>query len=261
MSEKEPHSLDIFGLKPVGEAINTAVEASFDGAAAFLSRICLPAAEEFGLLLRDRVSNWRSPKAVQVTGKAERILKATRDPEGLHAHPRLVCSIIDHGSWVDNDEVQNMWAGLLASSCTKDGTDDSNLIFVNLLSHLTMMEARIIDRLCEEMPKEVSPGGMIHIAPGYFGVDNFMEAFGINEQYRMHRELEHLMSLNLMYVNFPMLDAIALELNPTLPKNMIYGNPTSLALHMYVRCKGFVGSPIEYFGLDQDTMNNYKQSG
>ena len=60
MSENQSQSLDVLGIKPVGEAITTAVKGTVDGAAAFLSRICLPAAEEFGLLLRDRVSHLRA---------------------------------------------------------------------------------------------------------------------------------------------------------------------------------------------------------
>jgi len=39
----------------LAEAINTVTTSVVGGAEAFLGRICLPAAEEFGLLLRDRV--------------------------------------------------------------------------------------------------------------------------------------------------------------------------------------------------------------
>lgn len=249
MGDKERQSLDILGIKPVGDAINTTVEAGMDGARAFLSRICLPAAEEFGLLLRDRVSHWRANHAARIAEKAEKLLKEKRTAENVCAHPRLVTSIIEQGSWADKDGVQEMWAGLLASSCTEDGNDDSNLIFVNLLSQMTAMGAQIINRLCEEITKEVSPGGTIRCEATYFSIDNFMEAFGIKELHQLHRELEHLSALNLMWVQMPeVLDAKAWE-NAPMKQPMLYGCPTPLALYLYVRCKGSTESPAEYFGL------------
>ncbi len=250
MSDKEQKSLDILGIKPVGEAINTTVEATMKGAGAFLSRICLPAAEEFGLLLRDRVSHWRANHAARIAEKAKNKLEETRGVEGMQAHPRLVSAILDHGSWSDSDQVQEMWAGLLASSCTEDCRDDSNLIFVNLLSQLTATEAKFLDRLCEEIDKRVSPGGTIQAVLTYFTLHNIMDVFGIGEYYRLHRELDHLASLGLAHFSLPeVLDELAL--NPDAEKPiMVEGCPTPLALYLYVRCKGFVGDPIEYFELD-----------
>jgi hypothetical protein len=251
MSDKEPHSLDILGIKPVGEAINKTVGAAVDGAQAFLGRICLPAAEEFGLLLRDRVSHWRANHAARIAEKAEKMVEERHDSDALRAHPRLVTSVIEQGSWADKDEVQDMWAGLLASSCTKGGTDDSNLIFVNLLSQMTTLEATIINRLCKEVRKELSPGGTIRAEATLFSLDNFMEAFGITELYHLHRELDHLSALRLMWVQMPeVLDPKRWETAP-MKQPMIYGCPTPLALNLYVRCKGFIGSPIEYFGLTE----------
>src|SRR5436190_421992 len=72
MSNKDDNSLDILGVKPIGEAINTVVKGTVEGAAAFLGRICLPAAEEFGLFLRDKVSNWRTKNLVKMTENAKK---------------------------------------------------------------------------------------------------------------------------------------------------------------------------------------------
>jgi hypothetical protein len=72
MSKNEWQSLDVLGIKPLAEAINTVIKGTVDGAAVFLGRICLPAAEEFGLLLRDRVSHWRRQNLIRIAEKAER---------------------------------------------------------------------------------------------------------------------------------------------------------------------------------------------
>jgi len=90
MKEEESKSLDIFGIKPYGETLNTVAKGVVEGASAFLGRICLPAAEEFGLLLKDKVSGWRTKNVVAIVQKAEGKLKSISGPENKHAHPRIV---------------------------------------------------------------------------------------------------------------------------------------------------------------------------
>ena len=95
MDEKESKSLDIFGLKPVSDSIKTVTQAMIEAASAFLSRICLPAAEEFGLLLRDRVHHWRETNKVKILQKAEEKLNKFSSKEDKHAHPRLIAEILN----------------------------------------------------------------------------------------------------------------------------------------------------------------------
>ena len=85
MTENESRSLDVLGIKPVAEALSHATKNSIDGASAFLGRICLPAAEELGLLLQDKVRAWRAKNAVSVVAEAqERFDKYQTNPK---AHP------------------------------------------------------------------------------------------------------------------------------------------------------------------------------
>jgi hypothetical protein len=42
MSDKDQQSLDVLGIKPVGEALNTVVKGGVEGASAFLSRLDQP---------------------------------------------------------------------------------------------------------------------------------------------------------------------------------------------------------------------------
>ncbi len=87
-------SLDILGAKPLAEAAKTASDATIRGIGEFLSRICLPAAEEFGLLVRDKVSAWRSNNALALAAKAEALVDAQGRSSDLHAHPRIVGGIL-----------------------------------------------------------------------------------------------------------------------------------------------------------------------
>lgn len=72
----EDKGLDLLGIKPIAEAGKIAVERTLDGIEAVLSRICLPAAEELGLLLRDRVSQWRANNLLAVIRRTEEMLEA-----------------------------------------------------------------------------------------------------------------------------------------------------------------------------------------
>lgn len=240
MSEKK--SLDILGIQPVAEAVNKLTTGAVDGAAAFLSRICLPAAEEFGLLLRDKVHHWRSANMVAVTQMAEAKLTLSGAGPEVYAHPRLLGTILDEGSWTSDSEVQEMWAGLLASSCTASGDDDSNLLFVNLLSRLTRLQARVMKYACEHLPKAVTQVGLI--VPLERLTVSRAELVGItgeDDVQRLDRELDHLRSLELLAIHsgFP---ANSVDLTADI-------TPTGLAIHMYVRCQGVRKPPPDYFGL------------
>jgi len=69
---EENKSLDILGIKPIGNSIEKVTSKTMDGASLFLSRICLPAAEEFGFLLQDKVKNWRATNTQEILEKAEK---------------------------------------------------------------------------------------------------------------------------------------------------------------------------------------------
>jgi hypothetical protein len=235
MSE-ENKSLDLLGVKPIADSVNTVTKGTVDGASAFLSRICLPAAEEFGLLLKDKVSSWRATNAVKITNKAQYILAEQAQGVVVSAHPRIVYSTIENGSWAEDDFMQNLWAGLLASSCTPDGKDESNIILIGMLSQLTSNQAKIIAYICETATIYQSENGFITCDQLVMRVDDVVEITAINDLHQLDRELDHLRSLDLIDGGF------VLDQN-----NVAQLTPRSLCLQLYARAKGFVGSPIDFY--------------
>ena len=243
MDEKESKSLDIFGLKPVSDSIKTVTQAMIEAASAFLSRICLPAAEEFGLLLRDKVHHWRETNKVKILQKAEEKLNKFSSKEDKHAHPRLIAEILNKGSWVANAEIQDMWAGLLASACTNDGSDESNLIFINILAQLTSLQANILNYGCENAKKELAKAGWITSGDQLMvSLGELQTITGCSDFHRLDRELDQLRNFGLIGYGLG-----SGGFGPDSTDADI--SPTGLALQMYVRCKGFIGDPIEFFGL------------
>lgn len=233
--------LDLLGIRPIAEAVNKVTGATVDGVSAFLSRICLPAAEEYGLYLRDRVSLFRSRNIEAIGRAAERKLAKNGPVENIQAHPRLIGSILEHGAWIDDAEVQDMWAGLLASSCTETGDDDSNLLFISLLDGLTRLQAKILRYACENARKEASPAGLIQAKEFSVSLNSLFVLSHELDVQRLDREIDHLRELGLLHLNAGF-DGSSKSLSASL-------TPSPLALHMYVRCQGSRLSPIEFFGI------------
>ena len=166
-------------------------------------------------------------------------MKKNPDFELKHSHPRLISSILEHGSWSEDSTVQDMWAGLLASSCTPDGQDDSNLIFINLLSQLTKSQAKLLKFSCENSQKYVERVGLIQVAPLMIKSNDLFNIMKIKDIHVIDRELDHLRSIGLIVGGI--IPHRGGEANIT---------PSPLALYMYVRCQGSEESPVQYFGLE-----------
>ena len=277
MSE-DKKGLDVLGIQPIADSIKLTLQ----GVGTFLGKICLPAAEEFGLLLKDRISFWRAKNFAAIASKAEQMLESQGGIGDRHAPPRLVHSIMENGSWTAEDEVQGMWAGLLASSCTEGGRDDGNILFTNLLSQLTASEAKMLNHICSEAPKKLASNGLpvseeIEISP-----EKLVEVSGVEDLFRLDRELDHLRSLDLISGGFmvPRYDnpsykkrqedarerrdkAIAEGKHDEIEKYaalytvepddsgvlIAKAAPTAIALNLYVRTHGSQSTPAEFFGL------------
>jgi len=233
---------DLLGIAPVSRTVERVTDSVVSGVEALLARICLPAAEELGLLLRDKVSGWRQQNVVATVMKAQPMLDVAAT-EHRHAPPRLINESLNHASWADSEEVQQMWAGLLASSCTADGRNDSNWIFINLLGQLTEMQARVLKAACETATKNIQPNGLIGGEALYQTATELVALTECADIQRIDRELDHLRALGL--IQFGFLGGLSTELLADI-------RPTPLALHLYVRAQGSLQNPIEYFDLKRD---------
>lgn len=249
MSDERSSSVDVMGIKPVAESVKAVVDGSINALGALFGRICLPAAEEFGLLLRDKVSAWREANLIKIAEKAQR--KLDRLPQGdVHASPRLAMKVVEDGSWASDDVVQDLWAGLLVSSCTETGDDDSNLLFMNLLAQLTVPEAKIIKHSCEAAAKYVTAAGWIAAQYLRVSLDQLREITGLTDFHRLDRELDHLRSLDLLPKG---------GFDPNSTNAVI--TPSALALHLYVRCQGYLGSPVDYFKPPREGESSRAEDG
>ena len=185
----------------------------------------------------ERIESWRAQNGRCILDKARQKAGHGADIDLERAHPRLMYILLDQGSWHDQDAVQEMWAGLLASSCAGDIRDESNLIFINLLGGMTVNEISMFNHACNVSNKIVSPEGLIIADTLHCDLYMLGRIAGVSDLFSLDRELDHMRMLGL----FPYgMDSV----EDTLVADI---TPSTLALHMYVRCLGHAGSPVEYF--------------
>ena len=221
-------ALDLLGIKGFSDSVKIATQGFVDGAAAFLSRVCLPAAEEFGLALRDRISAWRARNATRMLSKANTVYLANDQTPEDRLSPRLAHIAIEEASWIDDEQVQDMWSGLLASSTSPGGCSDENLIFMNLLKQLSSLQVKILRFAVEQAPKQASSQGLVIPQEMKVSIDSLPTLFGTRDLQRLDRELDHLRELGLLGSS----GGITVEDGQT---NL---TPSSLATHLYVRAHG-----------------------
>ena len=245
MNPTEIH--DIFGLKPIGEAQLEVIRAAIKGVSTFLDIVFKPGLEELGYLMKDEVRYWRLNNILRMLNKAQGKLEFDGQNLNLTANARVGLNIMEGCSEVDNEELQDLWAGLFASSCTPDGKDDSNMNFVDLLRRMSSVEAKIIDFACKNSTKFLYPNKLIMSDGLTIPFETLVEITGTNDIYRLDSELDHMRSIELLVDSdtfggggggFTASD-IDMEANIT---------PSPLALNLYYRTHSIGKSPIEFWG-------------
>jgi hypothetical protein len=195
----------------------------------FLHRLCPSAAKDIIQSLSKELDDARTRSGIEIVLRAERLIAGQPDADGLHAHPQILKSILRHGSWSNDDLVLQLWAGLLASSCTAEGTDVSNHDFVELLVHVTETQARILAAACRKAKGSVSvvegePLGGIIITP-----EEMIQITGIYDRYRIATEASYLFNFGLIERAF--------DFTTYIPQDSFDITPTSRGLELFEVCR------------------------
>lgn len=168
--------------------------------------------------------------------------------ENLSAPARIVMKVFEEGSWAEDIDSQSMWAGLLASSCTRDGKDDSNLIFVNILGQMTAPEARLFDFIFQATVKSLledrSTEMLVCRLTPY--VEELRKAAKLPDVSLLRRVLERLKALGLLDYRY---------IGGANPPGDRYGlDALESGLHLYARCQGCSGSPADFLAFRRQCL-------
>lgn len=189
---------DLLGIKPIGEAIDKTVGAIIDSASVFLNTVCKPAMVEFGFLLSDKVRYWRLNNISKMLMKAKDKMEFTNGKLELRANPKVAIAVMESSSYEEDDTIQDMWAGLFVSSCTEDGKDDSNMVFVDLLKRLNSIEARILQYACSNAYIDVFKNGLIIGEKYLVSFNDIITISGTDDMYVIDNCLDHLEQIGLL---------------------------------------------------------------
>lgn len=251
---------DFLGVKSYGEAAKEVVKKSLPSIGAYIDKICMPVAEEIGLLLKDKISFWRAQNAIKIIEKSKRLT----EEKGIQGtiHPRLLNKIVDSSSWEEDDLVGSMWAGLLSSSIDKSPTKE-NLLFISILDNLTPNQCKIIDYVCRNCTVTKTEKGFLWAKNLIKSPDEIGKISGITNLHTLDRELDSLYAKGLIQ---SAIDLITNDANIA---------PRPLALQLFARCNGekddffafyemqgnFLKEPEKQFREDQGHTLNPKFDG
>ena len=238
---------DIFGLDSLGKASYEVTKAAIDGVSSFLSAVCKPGLEELGFMIKDQVRQWRLNNILKVLEKAKGRMEFDGQELNLSANARVGLSIMRECSEVDNEELQELWAGLFVSSCTPDGRDDSNMNFVDLLRRMSSVEAKILDYACRNCNKYIYPNQLIIAEDITVSFETLVRIAGTDDRYRLDSELDHMRSIELLLQGGSFADSGGgfLVSDDSLEANI---TPSSLALNLYFKTHSIGISPKAFWG-------------
>lgn len=242
MSPIEIH--DIFGIKPIGEAQLEVVKAAIKGISSFLEIVFKPGLEELGYLMKDEVRYWRLNNILRMLNKAQGKLGFDGKELNLTANARVGLSIMEECSSVDNEELQELWAGLFVSSCTPDGKDDSNMNFVDVLRRMSTVEAKIMDYACKNCKKTLYPNKLIAAKRLKVSFDDLVQITGTDNIYRLDSELDHMRSIELLSSEAFISGGFTAS-DKKLDANI---TPSPFALNLYFRTHSSGINPIKFWG-------------
>lgn len=193
-----------------------------------LRRICAPALNHVQMMLHKEFSNVRVANAIKIILKAENLLTQENSGDHLVAHPETVVRILELGSWVDTDWIEDLWAGLMATSCTVDGQDRSNLPFVEMLSQFAPIHLRVLGLASAKARHEGVGLGLTD--PEYVTAGELARALDVANLTKILRTIAELAEYGLL--------SKAIR-SPSSPHDgSARTTVTQLGLEMFARCHG-----------------------
>jgi len=258
---------DLLGAKTLAKV----VDKTADGVGAFFSAICMPAAEEFGLYIKDHVAAYRLKNLANISTKAKEIIQNQDISPTGDSNPKVLKEIIEESSWVDDDQVQRMWAGLIAVSASNTKNSDDSLVYIETLKKLTSFQARIMNlvygdpRCCSikhagtrPITKFFNPVNQLvfsvpDILKQYPGnLTEIVPISSITEDQILVDEKNHSIAISRFKPQLDALSSFDLLANVEFYHDKgekLRFTPTYQGLDFYMRCLGYSVYPIEAFLL------------
>jgi hypothetical protein len=212
-------------------------------ALAFLSIVCPNGAKELADLLRGGLSSHKVGVAARIVLYAQSQIATIAEIGAMKVPPALVHRVLATGTVNDEDWLHQLWAGLIVSSCSPDGKDESNLHFIELFAQLTPVPTRIFTVVSAIASKFVSDKGVVTARPLACKLEEIMAAAG-SRGAQIERELQRLTELGLIEKTTPGAPS-------AIPSREVFITPSSVGLELFARCNGHLGPVKDFYTLEQ----------
>ena len=135
---------------------NAGIPAAIEAIKEFLEKIVGPVAEETGLLLQDKVRNYRLVNQIKMLSKAQNMLNdAGINPTSIPF--RTLLPLLEGAALEDDENMSTKWAALLDK---EDNPNSQNKIFPGfpyILRQLSPLEAKLIDSIYNMYVQQAVP--------------------------------------------------------------------------------------------------------
>ena len=196
----------------------------------FLYRLCPSRAMEPIHVLTGELDQFRTESMLAITLGAEKMLAGEPGAEEVRANPSIVAGILKSGSWEYNDLTQRLWAGLLASSCSKDGFDISNQDLVEVLGQVTMNQAHILVEGCRLADDGTEDKDGVGKRPIIITQEEMIRVTGMYDLYRNATDVAYLYNYGLLKNNY--------DFSSYSTKTIFDITPTPLGIRLFKECRG-----------------------
>jgi hypothetical protein len=133
---------------------STVAEKSIEAAKGFLDKLLVPAVEETGLLLKDKIAHWRFRNQVRVLGRAKEYCeKKGISPKQVSF--KLICPLLEYAGLEEEENMQDRWAVLLANLVDSEQNIE-NHVFPYILSQISLKEFEVIEEVANKKKDENS---------------------------------------------------------------------------------------------------------
>lgn len=245
---------------PIDKAVDKSVSKLVDGVSAFFGRICNPAADELGLLLRDKVRYYRIKNLANVIEKTKKHFSSDDFIEQKSLSPKLIKEIIEESSWEEDDVLQSLWAGLIAGEIKEGNGGDDAVIYTSVLKSMSAYEARLIrliygdERVADLVqtreggvneyfstnPIEIPIVDILRISPK--PLDYVVQ--NRNHEDLLENEEEHHLAFGFVKPQLQSLTRKGLIDDWIMQGNSIIIDPSSMGLDLYMRSTGIKLYPL-----------------
>lgn len=141
-------------VQEVAKVTKAGIEAT-EKLSGFVSRIIHEPLDSVVSIINDRLRFMRWERQVRLVDRYYAIVETRRIKPPLRiAPPKIALPIIENASLEENDELQDLWANLLASAVDPQFKAPIRSAYIDIIKQLEVIDVRILNLLYEDYRKE-----------------------------------------------------------------------------------------------------------